>query len=299
MRSLRWVDTRDMRGDGHAKGSIARLALWQLAAGQLYRLYASKSAAIKPEPKSLMGANFARAVAQYLCSPATSAAMPIIGPSSDDLRSPVGQLLNDEEDDIADVNQDQISKSQQYSADLHHNLELMCWYLGHICQCPGFTSYAGPGKCHLTIEEFTELPIDNILTAVYVLSCVSDASARENNQSNLFPGAKLHKGRKMKDFCKGLSQWGGVPPTAYPDEAGYPNGDPTQTSYRNSGERDKDASNLPRFGSKKRGSDILEETDWADAGNDEYRAVLNLIDKKYQKILSKHPKLMEMEERTL
>jgi hypothetical protein len=55
MRSLSWVDTRDMTGDGHTKGSISRTALWQLAAGQLYKTHPHKPAAIKVLPGSFMG----------------------------------------------------------------------------------------------------------------------------------------------------------------------------------------------------------------------------------------------------
>jgi hypothetical protein len=39
---FRWVDTRDMTADGHAKGSIPREAILSVAAGTLKRLHAHK-----------------------------------------------------------------------------------------------------------------------------------------------------------------------------------------------------------------------------------------------------------------
>ena len=75
----------------------------------------------------------------------------------------------------------------------------------------------------------------------------------------------------MKAFCKTLAHWGGVPPQAYPEGAIYPEGDLSYSA---------------RFGSKKKGREHLEECDWADAGNEDYSAVMKILNKKYQSILS-------------
>ena len=89
MRDLKWLDTRDMTGDGHTKGSIPRLALWQLAAGQLYQLYPPKSAAIKSAPGTLIGTHF-------FCVALPAMPPPGKCPSAAGF-NPFGQLLDDDD----------------------------------------------------------------------------------------------------------------------------------------------------------------------------------------------------------
>ena len=289
MRDLKWLDTRDMTGDGHTKGSIPRLALWQLAAGQLHQLHPSKSAAIKAAPGTFSGTHF-------FC-----VALPAMPPPGTCQNAagfdPFGQLLNNDDVQVTSTYATSTSRESpadqvKYNSDLDRDLHLMCWHLGHTCQCPGFTPFGGPGKMELNIEELQSVPKSIVLTAIYHLVCIYDASLRDNNTSYLFENAELYRNRSMKTFCKGLSHWGGIPPQAYPIEAAYPDGDTNLRSYREQGEAHNDYSFSFRFGCKRKGRDQLETTDWADAGNEEYSAVINIIKDDYEKLLQSQKQIL-------
>ena len=86
--------------------------------------------------------------------------------------------------------------------------------------------------------------------------------------------------------------WGGIPPQSFPEEASYPNGDRNQQSFAASGQTDIDAGYSAAYGGKQKGSQNKETTDWADAGNGNYHAIVDKLGLSYQKLKKQHKGLI-------